>query len=615
MKFPVSVLDRQKYFEEIFKLLEDDECQIYIDTNIIALMYRIYDSARKEFFDWVTILIQKNRVHTPLWALNEYTNRFINGQIEDYLSPLKKVNAINRDFEDVSNFLKMNIDHSSLNGTKYADLKEFENDLKLISEKLKSIAVTAKSKDEKYKLKIHDEIKNHFEKTILNSSIDDILSKINHHGLVRYNHKFPPGFQDSQKDLNAYGDLIIWHEILEHCKSSKINKAILITNDVKKDWVYAPNKIIENGKPIPNVGQLKIADTRLIYEFKLATNSEEFYIINFDLLTQILIQNIKGNFLELAKALQIAHKQDTPEENISVSENLENSSEQESITIDQQVYSQSIDPEATLEYSNHALTDSEFPLYDETFSSEIISNLKTYNWYVQNPTLVKFLESDLNTIEQTHISADKLFVIGRNIYQAACGASSVAVDFMNNINFHFNKFNDFVSEHLFSGILYEIYFNSYNEFRSELKSDFITQVLSIKENQNLKRSLNFIDKKLDPFKSFLLYIPSDDNIVKLKVELDEEITSSEDWLGEITHFKDIEVLEANGKSLLTTDTAISLNMYYQIYNIDAFITLISSSYGIPKNKIEIIDKEILNEECLIEFQNKRLKKLYYPGIF
>jgi hypothetical protein len=614
MKFPVSELDRQKYFDEIYKLLEDDDCQIFIDTNIIALFYRINDSARKEFFDWILILIKKNRVKTPVWALNEYTNRFIRNQIEDYLSPLKKVSTINKDFLEVSNFLKMNIDDSSLKGTKYSTLKEFQDDLKSVEEKLRYITVTAKSKDENYKLKIHNEIQNHFEKTILNSQLDIILSKINNFGAVRYSHKLPPGFQDGAKDLNSYGDLIIWQEILEYCKSDSVKKAILITNDAKKDWVYAPNKIIENSRSIVNkVPQLKIADPRLVYEFKTNTNSEEFYIITFDLLTQILTQNSKGNFIQLANALQIAHKQDS-----DVEENIET---EDKSTIETDLSETKTNTEETADsstetittnkntYSSSALADSEFPLYDDSFLSETIINLKTYNWYVQNPALEQFLSSNINSIELSIENNDKLFVIGRNIYQAACGSSAEAVDFMQNLKLRLSKFNDYVVNHIYSGLLYEIYFDSQNKFRSDLKSNYISEVLSVKDISRLQPSINFIDEMIEPYKESLLYLPSSNTKVQLEIKVDDEIIENEDWLGDKTHFKRIVAIVANGKNILTDNKEEYLEIYYPRMNIKGVINLICVTYTIPENQITILNKDILNEEAYILFDDYKLKKL------
>ena len=70
---------------------------------------------------------------------------------------------------------------------------------------------------------------------------------------------------------------------------------------------------------------------------------------------------------------------------------------------------------ATATYSDSALADQNYMCEDDSIQN-IIDALKSYNWYKQNPAItqlerMKFVQSD----------KDDLFVLGRNIYQAACG--------------------------------------------------------------------------------------------------------------------------------------------------------------------------------------------------
>lgn len=47
--------------------------------------------------------------------------------------------------------------------------------------------------------------------------------------------KIPPGFKDNSKNINKYGDLIIWKELIKKAKFE--NKSfILIIDDLKEDW-------------------------------------------------------------------------------------------------------------------------------------------------------------------------------------------------------------------------------------------------------------------------------------------------------------------------------------------------------------------------------------------
>ncbi len=618
MKFPLATIDKTEYLKRISALLEDEDCQIFIDTNIFGLFFSIYSSARKEFFDWILPLIEKKRVNTPLWAVNEYSNRFIRNQIDDYFSPLKKINTTQKEFREISSFLKMNIDTKSLTGTNYKTVEEYLGDLKDIEDKLKKIAVTAKAKDETYKNSVHSEIQKVFEKTIIQSDLTAILNMISTHGQVRYNHKLPPGFEDEKKELNLFGDLIIWHEILEFCKKNNSKKAILITNDNKKDWVYAPSKISENSKLLPNnTPQFKIVDPRLTYEFKISTESEDFHIINFETLTQILINKSKGGFIELAKALQIATLQETEIEDESQKEKDEPIVEQNE-SLETISFIESVTPLNNEIYSEYALADRDFPTDDSTFASETIEKLKTYNWYIQNPALDKFLNLDLSKIEESQNIKDKLFVIGRNIYQSACGGSGTAVDTIENLRKIFTHQNDFVINHLYSGMLYEIYFDSQNKFReNNFKATFINQVFSLQDNPRLKVSIDFINTKLKPYSSLLIVLPAlRPKTIKLQIDFEVKVDTSLDFLGIVNKYHSIVNILINGHSVITDVEDESIDGYYNINGSgEGIIAQLSVFYLIPTKQIELTLNPNTTESIYLKLEDPRkLKKLAITGV-
>lgn len=78
------------------------------------------------------------------------------------------------------------------------------------------------------------------------------------------------------------------------------------------------------------------------------------------------------------------------------------------------------------EYDGTALADSLFTLDEGKKSHKIIAGLKTHDWYRQNPALALLTAEAAN-----RMATDSLFVIGRNIYQAACGSANAAAVFIN----------------------------------------------------------------------------------------------------------------------------------------------------------------------------------------
>ncbi len=615
MKFPLSEIDVEDYNDHIFELLQDKETHLFIDTNIIALLYGVHDSARKEFFDWIQNYVLEGRVKLPNWVLNEYTNRFIRDKVQDYLNPLKKISTINKEFSNVSDFLKMHIDTASLSNTGYNTLDDFKNDLEEIQKKLKMIAVAANSKNEDYRLKIHREIEIAFGKCVIESNMDSILTKISNLGSTRYDHKLPPGFQDEKKELNSHGDLILWYEILEFCKNNSVGKAILITNDEKKDWLYAPYRIILNSRSIKNIEpKFKIADPRLVYEFKNYTQSEEFHIINFEQLTKILISKISGNFINLAGSLQLSSNQDeiknkkssqTAKSEFSDSKNQdeklpENNVENKEIisTENKKINAAPLNLSTPIKsneiYSDVAMSDKDFPLYDNSQLTKIIEDLKSHNWYRQNPAIINFLETDSEKLIYDQDTIDKLFVIGRNIYQSACGGSAVAVEFITSIDFKFSKYTSDFINHLYSGMLYEIYFDSSNRFRgNDLKSQLINPVFKTVKNPRLQPAIEFIESQLAKYKDYLLYRPAENNIITLKIIFNNELIIRKGW-NEDDKLEYVELIDlyADDKKLLTTDHHGGFDMYFANQNVKGLIDTVCKRYAIPDNNINpLIDNE------------------------
>lgn len=84
--------------------------------------------------------------------------------------------------------------------------------------------------------------------------------------------------------------------------------------------------------------------------------------------------------------------------------------------------------EEKFSYSSSAKADIDFPLAEHPTVSPIIIDLKSSNWYTQNPAINKIFQLDLSAL-----SDDVLFVLGRNIYQTACGGENRANEILDNL--------------------------------------------------------------------------------------------------------------------------------------------------------------------------------------
>lgn len=57
---------------------------IFIDTNILAYLFKLHDAARREFFDWAVKAIGEGRLFLPAWCAGEYLARVRENQLHTY---------------------------------------------------------------------------------------------------------------------------------------------------------------------------------------------------------------------------------------------------------------------------------------------------------------------------------------------------------------------------------------------------------------------------------------------------------------------------------------------------------------------------------------------------
>jgi hypothetical protein len=145
-------------------------------------------------------------------------------------------------------------------------------------------------------------------------------------------------------------------------------------------------------------------------------------------------------------------------------------------------------------YADSALRDKFFVLDLKKTSHRVIEGLKSHDWYTQNPALDAFTEAQM-----AKTTVDSLFVVGRNVYQAACGGSISAHRFI-------ERFASLASDlplekwrALLDGMLFEVFFDSHGEIRKELKNDRFEEVFKLQQFPSLTGSFDFISECVIPF--------------------------------------------------------------------------------------------------------------------
>lgn len=245
-------------------------------------------------------------------------------------------------------------------------------------------------------------------------------------------------------------------------------------------------------------------------------------------------------------------------------------------------------------YSNDALCDSKYTFDLNNSLQEIIEKLQSYNWDTQNIAI-----NSLGKIDMTGSDIDDLFVLGRNIYQTACGGSFTAQSWMDNLEYNLNKFSESVSFHILNGILFEIYFNSDGKLRNKLRTGYYEYPISLCAKDRYGKSALFIASYLTLNQQKILFLPGNQDDILLDVDLEK--------IDDVTY--NLLQIYINGLPCLYDEECnhlYSYNDYSYLYEIEQskFENLLRCSIAAPKNKFKIHYTNNLTEGAIINSPHK-----------
>lgn len=164
-------------------------------------------------------------------------------------------------------------------------------------------------------------------------------------------------------------------------------------------------------------------------------------------------------------------------------------------------------------YCGEALADSRYKFFNDIIIKGIVDELKSHSWPTQESGINK-----VNNIDFTNASGNDLFVLGRNIYQAADGSCFAVQRFIDSFEEN-DKITAQAKRHLLNGMLYEIYFNSDNKMRNKFKLGYYQSVITCVEKPEFYSSKEFIASELYKADNRVIYIPGQNELMEFSVVL------------------------------------------------------------------------------------------------
>ncbi|MCO7572618.1 caspase family protein [Pseudomonas chlororaphis] len=224
-------------------------------------------------------------------------------------------------------------------------------------------------------------------------------------------------------------------------------------------------------------------------------------------------------------------------------------------------------------YGSDAISDSQFILKPATPIKEAISGLKSNNWYTQNPALTKLKTEDLISADN-----DSLFVLGRNIYQAACGNANASIEFINNFRNNVAEIPKDKAKSILDGMLFEVFFNSKGELRKGFKISKFNNIFELKKLPELSSSFEFIAEALLTHQNRFYVIPGKSR--SISIDISSVSNPSGEHLITGVYFEGINILRR-------TDSNISEEISAYPIRYEKLIQTISNEMVIPLSQLNV----------------------------
>lgn len=224
-------------------------------------------------------------------------------------------------------------------------------------------------------------------------------------------------------------------------------------------------------------------------------------------------------------------------------------------------------------YSAAAIADSTFTPPTGTPIAECIRELKSSNWYSQNPAITKLTKENLEASD-----INSLFVLGRNIYQAACGSANDATHYITDFN---NKTSELSLEKrkaILDGMLFEVFFNSKGEIRDAFKTSKFDELFELRKIESLVSSFELISDVLITYQNRFYVIPGKSRQINIDIK-SKQLDSGEKLITGI-FFEGTNVI--NIKPNKYAEESICSPIRY-----DHLVKMITTQMMIPKSQLTI----------------------------
>lgn len=236
-----------------------EKCLFIFDANVLLDLYRLPTSAREDLIN----LLSDNKIKDRIWIPFQVSLEFIYNRLDvisdqkNKFHTVKKIaaealNQIDTLYLDVQkkiNDLQLKKRHSVINSDAFINSELFKSSIEVLNKFIEDLDGLEKSQpdvndSDDIGKRVSDIFKGKIGKPFTKADLELLYKE----GEARYKDNIPPSYKDASKVgvymyndskyIRKYGDLILWKEIINKCKSEGLEYALLVTGDIKEDWWF-----------------------------------------------------------------------------------------------------------------------------------------------------------------------------------------------------------------------------------------------------------------------------------------------------------------------------------------------------------------------------------------
>ena len=210
--------------DESFRELWESAC-ICFDSSVLLNLYDYSKSTSDE------ILGVLDNIKLRTWIPHQVAHEYHRNRSQKILENSRKYVDLSSELDRTINLLKSTKTHPFIEDSTLSKLDEIVVEIK------ESLVSVKDSVRESIRMDtIRDRLTIVFENRVGEEPSSEWLEVTYKEGETRYDKMIPPGYKDSKKpDPDKYGDLIIWLQSIERCRSNN-SDLIFVTDDEKEDW-------------------------------------------------------------------------------------------------------------------------------------------------------------------------------------------------------------------------------------------------------------------------------------------------------------------------------------------------------------------------------------------